>query len=723
MAARGILRVNRQHAGERSERPAGGTGWGSSWRLIVVVAPVVVVGVVAVWYQPAHPSIERSADRNVLLVTIDTLRADAPGFAGGRAATPNLDRLAREGVWFDFAHAHAVVTLPSHASILTGLYPFSHGIHDNAGYRLSGELPTLATILQSHGFATGAFVGAFPLDARFGLNVGFDRYDDRYPETNRAGDFVMPERPAVEVIDLAVPWIASQDRPWFAWVHVFDPHSPYQPPPPFDAQYRADLYSGEVAYTDGALGPLFDAVARAPRSTVILVTSDHGEALGEHGEQTHGLFAYEPTLRVPFVLEMPGVDVGRSSVPARSVDVLPTVIDALGLELPAAVPGRSLIKAIEGDGLGGGEESYFEAMTASLNRGWAPLRGVLVGREKYIELPIAELYDLSSDPREERNLLPSRDAAGRMFASRLESLGLMVMSPSRRGESADVFGSLLALGYVSGSAPQKSGYTADDDPKRLVDIDADVQRGIALFQQGDARGALALYETLIARRPSMALAYLHAAHLEWELGDPAGAVRTLEQALPAGAVTQELQVQLGIYLAEAGSRADAVTLLEPVVSGDTGDIDAVNGLGIALARLGRLDEALSTFGRTLSVDPSNASALQNMGTVHLERGDMALAREALEQALELDPGLARALNGLGVVELKTGNRRAAIDAWTRAIEADARQFDTLYNLGIVLLEDGDRTAARRYLERFLKTAPPAFYGEDLDKVRAWLEGS
>ncbi len=420
---------------------------------------------------------------------------------------------------------------------------------------------------------------------------------------------------------------------------------------------------------------------------------------------------------------MPGVDVGRSSVPARSVDVLPTVIDALGLELPAAVPGRSLIKAIEGDGLGGGEESYFEAMTASLNRGWAPLRGVLVGREKYIELPIAELYDLSSDPREERNLLPSRDAAGRMFASRLESLGLMVMSPSRRGESADVFGSLRALGYVSGSAPQKSGYTADDDPKRLVDIDADVQRGIALFQQGDARGALALYETLIARRPSMALAYLHAAHLEWELGDPAGAVRALEQALPAGAVTQELQVQLGIYLAEAGSRADAVTLLEPVVSGDTGDIDAVNGLGIALARLGRLDEALSTFGRTLSVDPSNASALQNMGTVHLERGDMALAREALEQALELDPGLARALNGLGVVELKTGNRRAAIDAWTRAIEADARQFDTLYNLGIVLLEDGDRTAARRYLERFLKTAPPAFYGEDLDKVRAWLEGS
>ena len=376
-----------------------------------LIAVAVVIDV-AWWYAPEGIRVERSTDRNVLLLTIDTLRADTPGFAGGAAATPNLDGLARSGIWFDFAHAHAVVTLPSHASILTGQYPFAHGIRDNAGYRLRDGLPTLATILRSNGFATGAFVGAFPLDSRFGLNAGFDRYDDRYPETSRASDFLMPERPAEEVVDAAVRWISDQEDRWFAWVHVFDPHAPYQPPAPFDGRYRADPYAGEVAYTDHALGPLLAATARAGRPAVIVVTADHGEGLGDHREQTHGLFAYEATLRVPFVLEMPGIDVGRSQVPARLVDVLPTVLDALALEPPQGAPGRSLVQALEGRGASG-DESYFEALTASFNRGWAPLTGMLVGQEKYIELPIPELYDLESDPGEQQNLLSSRPAAGR----------------------------------------------------------------------------------------------------------------------------------------------------------------------------------------------------------------------------------------------------------------------------------------------------------------------
>src|SRR5262245_42117258 len=268
-----------------------------------VVLLAAIVAIVA--YRRPRPSqadLRSIANQNVLLITIDTLRADTLGSYGGRAATPTLDRLAAEGVRFDFAHAHAVVTLPSHASILTGLYPFQHGIRDNSGYRLGANARTAATLLKQAGYATAAFVGAFPVHSRFGLNQGFDAYDDRFGETRAPADFVMPERPASAVVPLARAWIAARAaQPWFVWVHVFDPPPPYRPPPPFGAQYAGRPYYGEVAATDAALAPLVEEVRGSNRPALVIVTGDHGEALGDHGEETHGLFAYESTLRIPLI--------------------------------------------------------------------------------------------------------------------------------------------------------------------------------------------------------------------------------------------------------------------------------------------------------------------------------------------------------------------------------------------------------------------------------------
>ena len=272
--------------------------------VVIAVIAVGALGLAVAWWTTREVSftIAPDAERNILLVTIDTLRADAISAYGGRASTPHLDALAARGARFTFAHAHAVVTLPSHTSLLTGTYPYEHGVRDNNGYRVKPDAATLASRLKARGFATGAFVGGFPLDQRFGLNAGFDVYDDRIGETGSTVDFALPERRADAVVSSALAWTGAQPGKWFAWVHVFDPHAPYQPPDEFARRYANDPYSGEVAWTDYALGPLFDRLAGLPRQTLVIVTADHGESLGDHGELTHGIFAYEPTLRVPLII-------------------------------------------------------------------------------------------------------------------------------------------------------------------------------------------------------------------------------------------------------------------------------------------------------------------------------------------------------------------------------------------------------------------------------------
>jgi len=692
---------------------------GRFWALALVAALAVAGGI---WRTRQRTfTVEQRADRNVLLVTIDTLRADALSAYGGRAATPQLDRLASNGARFTFAHSHAVVTLPSHTSLLTGTYPYEHGVRDNNGYRLRPGQATLATRLEPLGFATGAFVGGFPLDQRFGLNAGFDVYDDRIGEAGSTVDFALPERRADAVVAAALGWTRAQKTKWFAWVHVFDPHAPYQAPEEFARRYPDDPYAAEVAWTDAALAPLFDSLASAPRPTLVIVTADHGESLGQHGELTHGIFAYESTLRVPLIVaEIEGGGSVAAGVvidtPARHVDVLPTVLEAIGAGTDARLPGRSLGPVIASRS-GGDRPSYFEAMTANLSRGWAPLRGVIAGREKYIDLPIAELYALDTDPREDNNLSPARHDRVEVLLNTLR--GFNVAPPALPGEeTAAVRDRLRALGYVGGSAAApRDRYRDEDDPKRLIDIDALLHRAGDFFQRGRPHEAAALFQEAIKKRPDTADAYRYLAFVYWQSGRPEEAIRTLEEALKHGVSHRDVRVKLGIYLAETGRADRAIGLLEGL-AGD--DIEALNALGIAYGQAGRAPDASRTFRRALEIDPTNGLAWQNIGTLELRAGDRGAAESSLRRALSIDDSLPGAHTTLGVVLAQTGRKADAIDEWKRAVALNASEFDALYNLTVTLIELGRSDEARRYGQQYVATAPPAFYRADIARIESLI---
>jgi arylsulfatase A-like enzyme/tetratricopeptide (TPR) repeat protein len=698
------------------------------WRTLLLPACGLVVLVTALlwWWTRVPPFvIAGRTDRNILLITIDTLRADAISAYGGRASTPYLDALAARGARFTFAHAHAVVTLPSHASLLTGTYPYDHGVRDNNGYRVRKGQSTAATRLKALGFATGAFVGGFPLDQRFGLNAGFDAYDDRIGEVGNTVDFALPERRGDAVVKSAIDWTAGQSGRWFTWVHVFDPHAPYRAPAEFAGRYPDDPYAAEVAWTDHALGALIDRVSALARPTLVIVTADHGESLGEHGEITHGIFAYESTLRVPLLV----AEIGGPSLrppprgvvitaPVRHIDVLPTILEAAGASVDPRLPGASLSTLIA-TGSGGDRPSYFEAMTANLSRGWAPLRGVLVATDKYIDLPIPELYALQSDPVEKQNVASARRDRTDVLLNTLRTFN--TAPPALPGEETSaVRDRLRALGYVGGSAaPPRDRYSDEDDPKRLIDVDALLHRAGDLYQNGHLKEAAEMFQRVISRRPESADAYRYLAFVYWQAGRPADAIATLETALKNGITHRDVRVKLGVYLAETGNAKRAIALLEGLAQDD---IEALNALGIAYGQAGRVADAMRIFRQALEIDASNGLAWQNIGTLQLRAGDSQAAESSLRRALAIDDTLPGAYTTLGVVLSHGGRKPEAIDLWKRAVALEPTEYNALYNLAITLAEVGRLDEARTYGERYITTAPPALYATDIARVKQMIGG-
>jgi arylsulfatase A-like enzyme/tetratricopeptide (TPR) repeat protein len=685
------------------------------------LAGVVIVAAAAWWFMRAPAfTIVPNADRNVLLVTIDTLRADALGSYGGRATTTNLDRLAARGARFDFAHAHAVITLGSHASILSGTYPYEHGIRDNTGYRFPQAMPTAATLLKSQGFATGAFVGGFPLDHRFGLNVGFDVYDDNLAPAPGA-ESAERERRADVVVTSALDWIGQQQNKWFTWVHVYDPHVTYAAPPEWAAKFPSDPYLAEVSWTDFALGALFDRLSALPRRTLVIVTADHGESLGEHGELTHSLFAYEATLHVPLIIaELGGAQTSTPtgvtvSSPVRHVDILPTILDSAAAPALATAAGSSLRPLIDSGG-GADRPSYFESMSANIARGWAPLRGVLVGRDKFIDLPIAELYDLQTDPKELRNVLSTEAERASVLSATLK--GFNVAPPGKpKAETADTIEALRSLGYIGGGGVTvKEKYTEADDPKKLVALEQAMTSAMTAFREGKASEAIGIYQDVIAKRPDMEDAYRKLAFVYWRTGRPADAISALETALRAGVTQSEVKIKLGEYLAQSGQPAKAIQLLSSFAADDP---DALIALGNAYQMSGRSADAIRTFQHLVAVDPKSGVGYQNIGITRLQSKDFADAERYLRQALAVDANLPDAYNALGALFAQTKRPADAIDAWKRATAIDSTQFDALYNLIGALAQSGRMDEARVYGDRFITTAPPSLQS-DVAAVRKLL---
>jgi len=681
--------------------------------LLAAIAVLIALAVAGGYACRRHAATSIQPSRDIILITIDTTRADAVGYAGNkRVKTPFLDSLAGRGVIFTNAHAHNVVTLPSHVNILTGLYAYQHGVHDNAGFVLAPRYPTVATILRRAGYTTGAFVGAFPLDARFGLNQGFDKYDDNYGKGQASVDFIEQERSATAVLDAATRWWnANGERKRFMWVHLYDPHAPYSPPEPFLSSYRDNEYLGEIAYTDSALAKALGPILAADPEALVVFTSDHGEALGDHGERTHGLFAYEATLKIPLVVAGHGVEHRLEPEYVRHVDIVPTILDAAAVTIPKDLPGRSLLRKVTPS------DSYFESLSASLNRGWAPLTGIIHGGAKYIDLPVAELYDLPNDPHEMKNLRDERrrdvEQARKLLAPMQTAVAL-----SPRAISAEEIARLRSLGYVAGSAGSRDHYTAADDPKSLVGLDAKMHDAIDAFERHDPKRGLELAREVVAARPSMIGGREILAFMLQQNDLVAEAIEQLKIIIRDPNANDDDRVQLALLYCEMSQPRAAIDLLAP--RKETKDPDILNAYGVALSDDGQSDAAQRQFERVLSLDPNNAPALQDLGILALRRGDPGAAQTHLNRALELNPKLPLALNTLGVLYARSNDFARAVDSWNRAVAIDPRQYDALYNIGMVEGRAGHKEEARVALERFVQTAPKSHYGADIAAARAAL---
>jgi choline-sulfatase len=711
--------MGRKKPAERGPRPAAvvppTARQGGPWRAVLLAVVLVGVGLAAFIALKAGrgAAVRREPGMNVLLITVDTLRADAVGAYGHpNAGTPWMDRLAAEGVLFTRAHAHNVVTFPSHANILSGRYPLRHGVRDNAGFRFPAGMETIATLLKSRGYSTGAFVSAFPLESRFGLTRGFDVYDDRLGESGGPAMRLehIPRRPGVETVEAARRWIAAQvpGQPYFCWVHLYEPHWPYAPPEPFASRFRENPYQGGVATADAALGPLVEPILEqgAAGRTLVVLTADHGEALGDHDEITHGILAYEATLRIPLVLYGPRLFSPRVvRDPVRHVDLLPTILDAVGLGGPVETDGRSLL-ALAAGRRQPVDAAYFEALTAAATRGWAPLYGVIRGSQKYVDLPIPELYDLDADPREQMNLAPSHPGEVAQLRSLLLDLRRADPGFQAMEESGEARERLKALGYAAGGAPQKARYTEEDDPKRLMGVNTALSKVIGRYDAGDLRGALALCREVVASRPTMPQALHYLAHLEWQLGQREAAVEAAQRALSLNTDNTEVASRLGYYLAQSGRSAEAATLLEPYARRRDPDVDVVTALAVAYASSGRAKDAIAAFDRLLAIDPTNAMALLNKGRICVQSGRSAEAREAFEAALRLDPALGLAHVSLGLLALQAGRTEEALEEWRKALETDPHAYEAMFNLGATLLRLGRVAEARPFIERYMGEAPP-----------------
>ena len=694
---------------------------------------VAVGAIMFLWPRDRAFIIEPNADQNVLLVTIDTLRADALSSYGGRAQTPNLDRLASGGARFTFAHAHAVVTLPSHTSILTGRLPYEHGMRDNSGFRVKDGTATLATRLKAAGLATGAFVGGFPLTKRFGLTPGFDVYDDQIPELEGDISFTMPERRADEVVSRAVDWIGKTSTRFFTWVHVFDPHSPYKPPGELATTYAGQPYYGEVAFVDRALGPLFDRLATLSRPTLVIVTADHGESLGEHGEMTHGMFAYEATLRVPLIVARIEPGSGRPSkgividTPARHVDIAPTVLEAVGVAADGPFAGTSL-KEVVRTGRGDDRPAYFESMTYNLVRGWAPLRGVLVKKDKYVDQPIPEMYDLAGDPNEERNLAPQQAERVQVLVNVLRTFN--VAPPDRPGqESADGCGhaalARLRVRQRAGAQGLHRGGRSEE-PRSCRPRPA---HGVGALPgwQGPGRDRAPQRRDRSPTRYRGRL-YLPGARLLGVRPTAAGHLNTRESAgqpragsrrahpprdLPRGepdrsrARHQAAGRPAGQRCRSAERPRRGLRRRWPIRGGHSGIQESARARPHQRPRVPEPGGDGAQAGAGSKSDSDRRSRLQE-------------AERYARQALDADPSLPKAYTTLGVILAESGRKREAIDSWKRAVALDGREFDALYNLTILLLEARQTDDARAYAKQFVATAPPALYAPAIEQMRKFL---
>jgi arylsulfatase A-like enzyme/Tfp pilus assembly protein PilF len=669
--------------------------------LVALALAVVVIG----WSLLVGPVanlrlVGPKGPRNLLLVSLDTVRADHLGsYHYQQAQTPRIDALAASGLRFEHAATVTPLTLPAHSSLMTGTFPTWHGVRDNGGIYLHDDQLTLAEILRGKGFRTGGFVGAFVLDRRWGISQGFDRYFDDFDLDKYADASAMDmiQRPGSEVVDRALEWLQVEPaRPFFAWVHLYDAHAPYEAPEPFRSRFpptRAGAYDAEIASADAQVGRLVDALRADGRldDTLVIVVADHGEMLGEHGELTHGFFIYEGATHIPLIISGPGIPAGVIADQVRIVDVMPTALTLLGVPVPKEAQGANLMPLARGQHLG--LVAHSESWYPRYHYGWSELRAIQDGRFKLIRAPRSELYDLSTDPREEHDRAAESgsrlDVFGRAldeFESRTARAGA---ANGPRAIDSETEERLAALGYVAGSlSPKKMEGPARGDPKDKIALYNLMKEAAGLSSDGRLDEAIATVKQALSQDPEIVEGYM----------------------------------LLGNFYKKSQRPEEAIAAYRDALARDSEHQNALFSLALAYKDEGRLDEARVGFERARELDPRNGKVLWQLADLWMRKGDFtraeaiiadALERKvdehrlllklaesriearrfdeaerALKTALEKKPGLALAHFDLGLAYEGQGQIDKAIDAYQKELTTNPKAYRAAFNAAKLLQKVG-----------------------------------
>jgi len=666
---------------------------------------------------------ETSEPSPVLLITVDTLRADRLGCYGARTVrTPAIDALASQGVRFENALAQVPITLPSHAVILTGTYPMWNGVRDFTSPGLPPSVGLLAEAFRRHGYDTAAFVSAFVLDSSWGFSRGFQTYDDHFDprqfETRNPGNI---ERRAEETVGRLLAWFqargerGSAARPFFVWLHLYDPHSPYDPPEPFHSQYAGHLYDGEVAYVDSQLARLFGELRKSGLydKTLIVLLSDHGESLGEHGEDEHGFFVYDSTLHVPLIFKLPR-GTGSPRVvpqPVATVDVAPTLLDFAHLRdaLARQFQGSSLVSALLGKGSVPDRPVYSETYYPHDSFGWSELRALTTRRYHYIEAPRAELYDWTADPKEERNLFaPQRTLASALRAQLTElerryTPSTPIQAPSGPALSPDTVEKLKSLGYLAYSAPAPPASSGTlPDPKDRLRTFKTILKAEDLSSLGRLDESSRLLRTLAREEPGLYL-------IPFMLAENAAKARQWSEAEARFLACLKLnptfeQAMMGLARAYVAYRKgpQAQPWLELALHQNPHNFLAYYALGLVALEQGRKDEALRSFSRSVEEKSSYAPSQQALGVLLAEMQRYQEGLPHLRRAAELGPLNPVLANYLGIVCANTQDLPAAIDYYRQALALKPDYAGARLNLAFAYLKLARREDATREFRALCK---------------------
>ena len=630
---------------------------------------------------------------NIVLITLDTVRADhLHCYGDDKIQTPVLDGLAAHGVLFEKAVTQTPLTQPSHASMFTGTNPNVHGVRDTGGFALQPSSVTLATILRKHGWNTAGFISATVLKRIFGFAQGFATYDDQLLQT--ASDMEIVARPANVAVDHAIGWLESQGgkKPFFLWVHLYDAHEPYNPPAQFREQYPGDPYDAEIAFEDQQLGRLLHAVyEKSPGDkTLVIVLSDHGEGLGQHGELKHGVFLYDSTVRIAWIMAGPRIPAGvRVQQQAREIDLLPTVLDLLGKKASSSVQGTSLMPAFFGRSVPS-TYSYEETLYPKINMGWSELRGIHTAHWMYVRAPKPELYDLDQDPGELNNIIDAHPKEYRKLEAQLKTLSRLGNSDTEKVAARQMDQSTMkqleSLGYVSGFSARDIDLDGKGrDPKDEVGI---LQTMNAVDGPGSSKISpthkIEMLQAALQQDPTNPTLYYLLVDLDEKVGQT-------QQAMQACLDALNHNVHSGMIFSR---------------------------LGNLYLRAGNLTEAAHYYQQATQLNPLDVQGLNDMAVAYLQTGRFTDAERGFRWILTVQP-YAPAYNGLGIIADKQNDAVAARKDFEQAVQIDPTYVEGQLNLGIVCADTHDVPCARKAFQAFLRYAPPS-YGKEILQVKRGL---